>query len=169
MRTVPTEPPVGPYTGAVSPTIMAPCALISVPPLNITKPLTAPLLVNTPELCKLPATASEPLLVSVAPAMFVLLPASAQLAPASMVTCAKSTNCVPSPVNVPAEAPDANSSVLRAVAPIVLPPSTVPMNAAPGSSTNNPVKPVANPTPRPAVPVMPIVPAFTIVPEPLVK
>jgi hypothetical protein len=69
-------------------------------------------------------------------------------------------NCVPIPDNVPVDLPAASSSVLTAVAPMVLPPSTVPVNIAPGSTTTRSANPALNCTAA-AVPVM--VPAFTTV------
>ena len=69
-----------------------------------------------------------------------------QRAPVSTRPLAKRVNWVPRPVRVPADAPLASSRVLTAVAPIVLPPSTVPVKTDPGSSTSRSVTPAANST-----------------------
>ncbi len=61
---------------------------------------------------------------------------------------------------------EANTSVLARPAPILLPPSTVPMNAAPGSTTSNSLRPCCNVTASFAAPTAAMVPALVIAPVP---
>jgi hypothetical protein len=73
---------------------------------------------------------------------------------------------VPMPPIEPADAPVPSSSVLIDVAPTVLPPSTVPVNDAPGSISTRLVKPAARVTAVPAA-LLPLMnPALITVPGP---
>ena len=87
--------------------VTAPAWLVSTPPLRLSwLPARVPLFTSVP------VSVSVPELVSVAPATSVLAPLTVQFAFASIVIWAKWTNCVPRPPNVPADAPEASSSVL---------------------------------------------------------
>ena len=102
-------------------------------------------------------------MLSVVPAASAFAPSSVHTAPASIVIWAKLMNCVPRPDIRPCVVADASSSVLAAVAPIVLPPFTRPENTAPGSTITRSAKPGANVTAA-VVPLM--MPALVTVPAP---
>jgi hypothetical protein len=85
-------------------------------------------------------------------------------APESIESVAKLMNAVPSPLSFVPPAPAANSSVLSAPLPVLLPPSTTPMNLAPGSTTTRLVKPDARITESTPPPLM--VPALVTMPAP---
>jgi hypothetical protein len=89
-----------------------------------------------------------------------LSPVSHQVLLASMVSCSKFTKPEPKSAMVPAAVlvPCASSSVLCAVAPMVLPPSTLPVSTAPGSTAMRLVKPASNCTasPMPAEAMVPV-------------
>jgi len=133
--------------------------LVNMPPLaNEIGPF------STFALFNVPAMTNEPLLAIDTPTARTLLPVSTQLAPLSIVIRPKSMYLVPNPDKVPVEAPEANSSVLRMVEPTVLPPSTKPLNTAPGSMIRRLAKPVAKLAASETVPE--IVPALVSVPAP---
>ena len=124
-----------------------PPELINVPPVS---------LVTTTSPGMVPALARVALLFNVTPIGMVFVPASVHDAPLSTVRVAISWKLVPRPVSVPVLPPEASSSM-------PLPPSTVPLNTAPGSITSKfcptPAKSTAKP-PRPHA----MVPAFVTVP-----
>jgi hypothetical protein len=117
------------------------------PAASVTPPLSVPPLVSEN------ASMNVPALVTATPAATELVPASVQVAPASIVTLAKLMYSEPSPLSVPPPVP-LSSSVLDG------PPSTVPVNTAPGSTIRRPAA-LTNATAVPAAPrVLSIVPAF---------
>ncbi len=141
--------------------LFAPISIVPVPSMLATMSelgsmLISPSFTSAPESVRLAPLSS----VSVTPAAIVFAPLRVQPAPLSMVTWAKSMYLEPRPDNVPAEAPDASSNVLTDVAPMVLPPSTIPEKLAPGSMTSRSVAPAANFT---ASGVPPMLPALTTV------
>ena len=79
-----------------------------------------PLFTSVPETVTVAPLSS----VSVAPALIVFAPLNTHDASASIVVCTKSTNSVPSPDKVPADAAEASSSVLLALVPPIARPES---------------------------------------------